>query len=254
MKKIFTFLMASFLILFMGEVFSQAPNKLSFQAVVRNSSNYLVVSSPIGVRVSILQGSSSNSPLYVETHTPSTNANGLITLEIGGGKVVSGDFKTFAWGSGDAFIKLETDPSGGTNYTIVSTTQILSVPYALYANKSGDTDSLNTKIKKLDSLVTAINSASKNLGLVFYSVMGDKYGEFWKANYDGSSQTKISIKSLPTNAEIDTNSFRVSPDGKKLFFLLYTLSNTTQSLYSCNIDGTGLAKLIDNVDEIHQVR
>jgi hypothetical protein len=89
------------------------------------------------MRISILQTSSSGTAVYVETQTPITNANGLASIEIGGGTLVSGNFATINWANGPYFIKTETDPNGGTNYSITGTSQLLSVPYALYAESSG---------------------------------------------------------------------------------------------------------------------
>jgi len=85
------------------------------------------------MQVSILQGSAGGTAVYVETHTPATNADGLVTIEIGAGTVVSGDFSAIDWSAGPYFLKTETDPAGGINYTITGTSQLLSVPYALYA-------------------------------------------------------------------------------------------------------------------------
>ena len=110
--------------------FAQAPQKFSYQAVVRNESNTLVRGT-VGVRVSILQGGVNGPVVYQETHTTTTNINGLMTLEIGGGAVLSGDFASIDWADGPYFLKTETDPNGGTNYTIEGTQQLLSVPYAL---------------------------------------------------------------------------------------------------------------------------
>lgn len=120
------------------QISAQAPQKMSYQAVIRNANNNLVASTSVGMRVSILQGSVSSTSVYVETQTPTTNSNGLITLEIGGGTVVSGTFSAIDWSSGPYFIKTEIDPTGGTNYTITGTSQLLSVPYALYAGKSSN--------------------------------------------------------------------------------------------------------------------
>jgi hypothetical protein len=116
-----------------ASLFAQIPQKMSYQAVIRNSSNALVVSSPVGMRVSILQGSASGTAVYVETHTTSTNANGLVSIQIGVGTMVSGTFTGINWSTGPFFVKTETDPSGGTSYTIVGTSELLSVPYALFA-------------------------------------------------------------------------------------------------------------------------
>ena len=134
MKKIITICAA---ILMTATVFAQSPDKMSYQAVIRNSSNTLVANSAVGMRISILQTSTSGIAVYVETQTPTTNANGLASIEIGGGTVVSGNFSTINWANGPYFVKTETDPTGGTNYTISGTSQLLSVPYALYAANSG---------------------------------------------------------------------------------------------------------------------
>lgn len=130
MKKVFTFLAA---ILLTASVFAQSPEKMSYQAVIRNSSDVLVTNQQLGMQISILQGSASGTAVYVETQTPTTNANGLVSIEIGTGTVVSGDFTTIDWANGSYFIKTETDLNGGANYTITGTSQLLSVPYALHA-------------------------------------------------------------------------------------------------------------------------
>jgi hypothetical protein len=135
MKRIISICAA---ILITASVFAQAPNKMSYQAVIRNASNALVTNSAVGMRISILQTSTSGTTVYVELQTPTTNANGLASIEIGGGSVVSGNFSTIDWANGPYFIKTETDPMGGTNYTISGTSQLLSVPYALYAKTAGN--------------------------------------------------------------------------------------------------------------------
>jgi len=130
MKKIITICAAIFMT---ASVFAQSPNKMSYQAVIRNSSNALVTSSAVGMRISILQTSPSGTAVYVETQTPTTNANGLVSIEIGGGTVVAGNFANINWANGPYFVKTETDPAGGTSYSITGTSQLLSVPYALHA-------------------------------------------------------------------------------------------------------------------------
>jgi uncharacterized protein (TIGR02145 family) len=114
-------------------LFAQAPDKMSYQAIVRNSNNVVVSNHAVGMRISILQGTATGTSVYTETQTPTTNANGLIAIEIGTGTVVSGSFANIDWANGPYFVKTETDPNGGTNYTLTGTSQLLSVPYALYA-------------------------------------------------------------------------------------------------------------------------
>jgi len=147
MKKIYLIVTCLF-ILALQPVIAQTPQKMSYQAVVRNASNDLVTNQSVGIKISILQGSATGTPVYVETQTPTTNANGLVSMEIGNGTVVNGDFTTINWANGPYFIKTETDPAGGANYTITGTSQLLSVPYALYAEKadnvfSGDFNDLS---------------------------------------------------------------------------------------------------------------
>ncbi|MBN1414846.1 MAG: LamG domain-containing protein [Bacteroidales bacterium] len=117
---------------------AQVPEKMSYQAVVRNSSDQLVTNANIGMQISIFQGSTDGAAVYVERHFPVTNANGLVTVEIGGGTVISGIFDSVDWKNGPYFIRTETDPAGDANYTITSTSQLLSVPYAFYAKTSGN--------------------------------------------------------------------------------------------------------------------
>ena len=111
-------------------IFAQAPQKMSYQAVIRNSGGVLVTSTSVGMKISIIQASFT---VYSETQTAITNVNGLVSLEIGGGTVVLGSFATINWAYGPYFIKTETDPTGGTNYTISGTSELLSVPYALFS-------------------------------------------------------------------------------------------------------------------------
>jgi len=123
----------------LNTVFAQAPEKMSYQAVIRDGSNTLVINQPIGMQVSILQGSSNGTEVFRELFNPNpqTNINGLVTVEIGTGIPLTGTFAGIDWSNGPYFIKTETDPTGGTNYTIVGTSQLLSAPYALYAKTSG---------------------------------------------------------------------------------------------------------------------
>ena len=121
----------------LNTAFGQAPQKMSYQAVVRNASNALVANTAVGVKISVLQTTATGAVVYSERHMPTTNANGLATFEIGGGTVLSGTMAGINWANGPYFIKTETDPAGGTNYTIAGTSQLASVPYALFAANGG---------------------------------------------------------------------------------------------------------------------
>ena len=144
MKKLYSIITA---ILITASVFAQAPEKMSYQAVVRDASDALVTNASIGIQISILQGSTIGTAVYVETQTPSTNINGLLSLEIGTGIVVSGDFTAIDWTSNIYFIKTEIDLTGGTTYTITGTSQLMSVPYALHAKTA---ESITGSITEID--------------------------------------------------------------------------------------------------------
>lgn len=130
--KLKIYCLLTFLVL-VTSVSAQAPQKMSYQVVIRNSSNVLITSTVVGMKISILQGTATGTPVYVETQTPTTNANGLATFEIGTGTAITGTFATINWAAGPYFVKTETDPNGGSAYTIVGTNQLMSVPYALYS-------------------------------------------------------------------------------------------------------------------------
>lgn len=114
-------------------VFAQAPEKMSYQAIIRSQDNSLVVNSNISLKIIVHQGTVSGTNVYQETHSVTTNSNGLVSLEIGTGTIGTGSFSAIAWDKGPYFIETQVDVNGGTNYNIIGITQLLSVPYALHA-------------------------------------------------------------------------------------------------------------------------
>ena len=143
---------------------SQAPNKINFQSVLRNTNGEVVSNSAVSLRISILSGTINGSAVYIETHTKTTDTGGLMSLQIGGGTVLSGVFANINWGSSAHFIKLEADFSGGNSYVLLGTQELMSVPYALYASKT-DTSVLNLATRfstKLSGGDTASLSARIN--------------------------------------------------------------------------------------------
>ncbi len=134
-----------------ANLFAQAPEKMSYQAVVRNADSELLSEETVGMQISILQGAVDGEAVYVETQTPTTNTNGLISLQIGEGTVVSGSFSTIDWGTGPYFLKTETDPTGGTSYTIEGVSELMSVPYAFYSSVA---DSIAGGVTEEDPIFT----------------------------------------------------------------------------------------------------
>lgn len=162
---------------------AQAPNGISYQSVIRSSGGTLITNQNVGIKISILQGSASGTAVYAETQSATTNANGLASTQIGSGTVVSGNFANIDWANGPFYIKTETDPSGGTNYSITGTSQLLSVPYALHARTAE----------------TVIQGSS---GFTHY--IGEQFGggvvfHLWKDNAGVEHGLIIDIKDISTS-------------------------------------------------------
>jgi hypothetical protein len=136
MKKLIQTLVILF---FYSSLFAQSPDAFSYQAVVRDGNGDIVAGQPVMARFSIMQSNPSGTLVYSETHSITTNAFGLLNVYIGNGTVLSGDFSAINWGAASHFLKVEVDiTGGGTTYTDMGTTQLMSVPYSLYAAKAGN--------------------------------------------------------------------------------------------------------------------
>jgi hypothetical protein len=204
MKKIYIL----FALAFSGSLaFAQAPNKMSYQAVIRNTGNNLVTSSPVGMQLSILQGTPTGTPVYIERQTPNSNTNGLVSIEVGNGTVISGNFGTIDWTNGPYFIKTETDPNGGTNYTITGTSQLLSVPYALHAqtaenvptNVSALTNDAGYITSEVDGSVTNELQTISRTGTIVTLTDGGSYTDSVNT-YTAGAGINIAGNVISTNA------------------------------------------------------
>ena len=134
MKK--TLSVISFILLTIG-IFAQTPQAFKYQTVIRNSSGEIIANQNVGIQLSILEGSETGTPVYTETWNLTSNQFGLINLNIGEG-TSSDDFSSINWGNNNYWLKIALDEAGGTNYTDMGTSQLLSVPYALYSNESAN--------------------------------------------------------------------------------------------------------------------
>ncbi|SHE75989.1 exosporium glycoprotein BclB-related protein [Pedobacter caeni] len=131
MKK-FTFTLLAFF-LFVLNSFAQTPQKINYQAVIRNATGQPVPSQAVGMRLTIQNGPV-GAAIYTETQLPTTNAFGLVNLQIGTGTVVTGTFALIPWATGNKYLKIEADIAGGSAYTLLGTVELVSVPYALNAS------------------------------------------------------------------------------------------------------------------------
>ncbi|WP_455637655.1 hypothetical protein [Parabacteroides sp.] len=128
------------------------PQAISYQAVARDAQGKVIAGKPVGIQVEILKGSTTGTVVFSETHTPTSSQTGTVNLLIGQGTRKTGSFSSVDWGADTYYLQLSMDLTGGSDYKVVSTTQMLPVPYALYAAKagkvenagSGNTGSTNT--------------------------------------------------------------------------------------------------------------
>ena len=232
----------AFLMLCVTALFAQAPNKFTYQAVVRNTSNQLITNTLVGIRVSILQNSATGSVVYSETQMLSTNANGLVTMNIGEGTVVYGSFNNIDWSAGTFFLKSEIDPTGGSNYTISSTQQLLSVPYALYANEAGNSFSGNyNDLTNKPTIPAAANNATLTIQRNNSTV-----GTF---TADASSDKTVNISVPTTTSELTNNSGYITAD--QLNALLNAMNSRMDSLQTVlSAQNVEIASLSNTVDSL----
>ena len=246
MKKIFTILTA---VLLTANIFAQSPEKMSYQAVIRDANDNLVTNQSVGMQISILQDSASGTAVYEETQSPTTNANGLISIEIGTG-TSSDDFTTIDWANGPYFIKTETDPVGGTNYTITGISQLLSVPYALYAKTAEtltdgitETDPVYSSWTKdysdltntpdiTDSVIAVIDTTTK---FVRTEVDGDTTNEIQNLTYSNNSL------SIENGNSVSITQSQWTTTGPNIYY------NTGLVGIGINTNPTAVLELYDNI-------
>ncbi len=192
MKNILTF----FYLLSTVVIFAQAPQKFNYQAVARNAQGAVLANQSIKIRASILDASANGISQYSETHSITSNSLGLFTLAIGGGNAVSGKFTDITWSSGDKYLKIEMDATGGNNYALMGTSQLLSVPYALNAGNGSQWNDVVNGIKYENNVVVgdSPNPAGTN-GIVQIYAETESEGAIAieRGELRMSSETELSI-------------------------------------------------------------
>lgn len=176
-----------FSLLFCLTANAQAPYRFSFQAVVRNTSNQLIVNQSVGVKISLLSVvMGTENAEFVETHTITTNSNGLFSLKVGDGTLVSGDLATaMSSNASSKKIKCEIDPTRGTNYTIISNEQLLSVPYAIQSNTASTAsfaENVDGVSVKYYILICGVYPSNNNIGADTVGTIIAHVGNFPTAN------------------------------------------------------------------------
>lgn len=116
--------------------FAQTPQAICYQGGATDAEGAPLTTQNISIRASVVSGNANGPVEWSESHTTTTDEFGLFNVDIGTGTRVDGlqsQFSDIDWASGDYFLRVEMDAAGGNNYEMMGTTQILSVPYALFA-------------------------------------------------------------------------------------------------------------------------
>jgi len=222
MKWIFSYILIALL---NCVVYAQTPENFSYQGIIRDNSNMPVGDREVNVKILIKQGSPNGSSVYEELHSTQTNTNGLISLQIGSGNKIQGDFSKIDWAHGPFFIECQTDPTGGSNYSLSGISPMLSVPYALHA-KSAEEFNGTIQAAQIENISAYINGKNS----VFDGWDKNSIDDF-SGNYEDLTNNKPALYS---REEID-----------QLFTDINVQENTSQSL---NLEGNQL--LISGGNEV----
>jgi hypothetical protein len=209
MKKL---LFSLFFLLTFTAVMAQAPQRISYQSIIRDANKVVVASSPVGIKISLLQGTATGPAVYVETHGITTNANGLVSLNIGEGTAIAGSFAGIDWANGPYLIQTATDPTGGTDYSIIGTAPLNSVPYALNATNAGIANSLAGTLAIANGGTGATTAAAARVSLGLENV--DNTTDLLKP-VSTAAQTALSTKvDKVTGKELSTNDYTTAEKAK----------------------------------------
>ncbi|HOW40467.1 MAG TPA: fibrobacter succinogenes major paralogous domain-containing protein [Bacteroidales bacterium] len=220
MKRTITLLFAAFMA---ASVIAQAPQKMSYQAVIRNTSNQLVVNHSVGMRISILKETATGTVVYTETHTVTSNGSGIVTVEIGAGTPVTGTFAAIDWSTGKYFVKTETDPEGGTSYSVTGTSQLLSVPYALRADKATSAEKITGSLNKLevagqtDNYEEALFEVKNKTGQTVFAVYNEGVRIFVDNGSAKGAKGGFAIGGFGSSKADPQNYFVVNPDSIRAY-------------------------------------
>ena len=222
---------------------AQAPGKFNYQAIARDANGIQLTDQGISVRISVLQGSSSGTAVFSEEHSPTTNTFGLFNLQIGTGTSQTGSLSGIAWGNDSYFIEVEMDPEGGSNYSVLSNSELVSVPYALYAESVANDSVMDDDSDPANEMQT--------LSLVGDSLVLSDGGSVDMSVYDQSAEVADNAADIAQNASdiAAHNAADLDIDSTNELITNMAFSNDSLLLTEGGIDhGVDLSGLIDDND------
>ena len=204
-------------LMFYGQVLSQSPQAFKYQAVARDASGNVLANQDVSFQVSILEGSADGTLVYRERYFPITNQFGLVSLDIGLGTAILGNFTDIEWGNNAYFLQIAMDLSGGTSFTVLGTSQILSVPYALFAKDVENVDDADAD--PANELITDVQLTETTLEI---TDAGGIYSVDLITLQDGTGtddqQLSLSdhLLSIEDGNSVDLSDYMVSTDSQDL--------------------------------------
>jgi hypothetical protein len=216
--KAFIFLTLSICLL-TYPLFPQTTQGFNYQAVVRNASGTILANQNVGFRFSILQGSTTGTVVYSETHDLNTDGQGVVSLVIGNGSVVSGNFTTVDWSNGPYYLKVEIDPIGGTSYTLTDTKRIQPVAYALYSEISDSITPGKLEIKgdASQSDEEALFEVKRNDGQTVFAVYPDGVRIYVMDETGKGSKSGFAVGGFNPAKGLTREFLRVTPDSVRIY-------------------------------------
>jgi hypothetical protein len=230
-----------------NQLSAQAPRRFSYQSVIRDASGNLLINRQVGIRFTILRGTANGIAVFSETHRPRTNADGLVSVEIGGGTPIFNGIGNIDWALGPYFLKTEIDPNGFNVYTITGTNQLLSVPYALYAEKSANPGNpgFNTLIAVTPYVFNPqTRNPCLNGGLVFDFGLDTN-----RNNVLETAEINTSLRKYVCNGKDGKGIVSTTDNGNGTFTFRYTDGTffTTSNLTGPQgVAGVGISSTVDN--------
>ncbi len=226
-----------------GLSFAQSDQGFNYQAVVQNSDGEIIKDDFVSLRFWILKGSSNGDILYRESHSAVyTGTEGILSLQIGTGSSDVGDFESIDWSADKHFIRVDLDENNGNDYTQMGITQLMAVPYAMYAFNAGggvSGDDWGSQTVNSDNTLSGNGTALSPLTVNTSAVNTDNQSLSIDGNQLSiSNGNTISIPTGGTDADADpTNEIQ-------------NLSiNTAGTDVDLNItDGTGVSFNIEDAD------
>lgn len=225
MKNLYLTAVFTFFALFL--TWAQSPEQFNYQAVIRNSGGNILANQGVGIKFNIRQATAAGNIVFSETFATTTNEYGMVNLQIGSGTAVTGTIAGINWGSGPYYLEFMVDSAGGSNYSAIGTSQLLSVPYALYAKNGGgnywkpNTNSTGISYDQGNVVVGQQSIAAYDKFFILSDEADVNASNLVLLNKNAATQTRMTITNNAFNSMVLGLNNSSSPYGANEGFLFY---------------------------------